>query len=46
MLIVGPMAPTAAGSVFFLGKGMLRLRSRRLGGKAVGGSGASRLYEG
>ena len=29
--------PTAAGSSAFLGRGLLRIRSRRLGGKAVGG---------
>ena len=36
--------PTAAGSAAFLGRGLRRIRSRRLGGRAVGGSGASRLY--
>ena len=35
---------TEAGSAAFLGRGLLRVRSRRLGGRAVGGSGASRLY--
>ena len=28
----------------FLGRGMLRIRGRRLGGRAVGGRGSSRLY--
>ena len=36
--------PTAAGSSAFLGRGLLRIRSRRLGGRAVGGRGSSRLY--
>ena len=36
--------PTAAGSSAFLGRGMLRLRRRCLGGRAVGGRGSSRLY--
>ena len=36
--------PTAAGSATFLGGCLLRIRSRRLGGRAVGGSGSSRLY--
>ena len=36
--------PTAAGSSAFLGRGLLRIRSRRLGGRAVGGQGSSRLY--
>ena len=36
--------PTAAGSSAFLGRGLLRIRSRRLGGRAVGGTGSSRLY--
>ena len=27
-----------------LGRGLLRIRSRRLGGRAVGGTGSSRLY--
>ena len=36
--------PTAAGSFAFLGRGMLRIRNRRLGGRAVGRGGASRLY--
>ena len=35
--------PTAAGSSAFLGRGLLRVRSRRLSGRAVGGRGASRL---
>ena len=36
--------PTNAGSSAFLGRGLLRIRSRRLGGRAVGGMGSSRLY--
>ena len=36
--------PTAAGSSAFLGRGLLRIRSRRLGGRAVGGMASSRLY--
>ena len=35
--------PIAAGSSSFLGRGLLRIRSRRLGGRAVGRSGACRL---
>ena len=35
--------PTEAGSSAFLGRGLLRIRSRRLGSRAVGRSGASRL---
>ena len=36
--------PTAAGSSAFLGRGLLRIRSMRLGGRAVCGTGSSRLY--
>ena len=36
--------PTEAGSAAFLGRGLLRIRSRRLGGRAVGGRGSGRLY--
>ena len=36
--------PTHAGSSAFLGRGLLRIRSRRLGGRAVGGRGSSKLY--
>ena len=36
--------PIEAGSSAFLGRGLLRIRSRRLGGRAVGGEGSSRLY--
>ena len=36
--------PTEAGNSAFLGGGLLRIRSRRLGGKAVGGRGSSKLY--
>ena len=35
--------PTEAGSSAFLGRGLLRIRSRRLGGRAVGSRGSSRL---
>ena len=38
-------APTEAVSAAFLGRGLLRIRSRRrLGGRAVGGRGSGRLY--
>ena len=36
--------PTEAGSAAFLGGGLLRIRSRRLGGRAVGGRGSGWLY--
>ena len=36
--------PTAAGSLAFLGRGLLRIRSRCLGGRAVGGRRSSWLY--
>ena len=36
--------PTAAGSSAFLGRGPSRIRSRRLGGRAAGGTASSRLY--
>ena len=36
--------PTTAGSSAFLGRGLLRIRSRRLRGRAVGGTVSSRLY--
>ena len=36
--------PTAAGSSAFLGRGLLRIRDRRLGGRAAGGKSSSRLY--
>ena len=36
--------PTEAGSSAFLGRGLLRIRSRRLGGRAAGGRSSSRLY--
>ena len=36
--------PTEAGSSAFLGRGLLRIRSRRLGGRAVGSRGSSWLY--
>ena len=38
--------PTEAGSSAFLGRGLLRIRSRRLGGRAVGGSGSRRVLSG
>ena len=36
--------PTAAGSLAFLGRSLLRICSRYLGGRAVGGRGCSKLY--
>ena len=36
--------PTAAGSSAFLGRGLLRIRNRRLGGRASGCKISSRLY--
>ena len=36
--------PTDAGSSALLGRGLSRIRSRRLGGRAAGGTGSSRLY--
>ena len=36
--------PTEAGSSAFLGRGLLRICSRRLGGRAAGGTSSSRLY--
>ena len=42
--IVGPVVPLQAGSPAFLGRGLLRVRSRCLGGRAVGGRGSGRLY--
>ena len=36
--------PTTAGSSASLGRGLLRVRSRRLGGRAAGGSASSWLY--
>ena len=36
--------PTVAGSSAFLGRGLLRIRSRRLGGRAAGGTSSRRLY--
>ena len=36
--------PTTAGSSAFLGRSRLRIRSRRLGGRAVRGKGSGRLY--
>ena len=41
--IVWLVTATEAGSSAFLGRGLLRTRSRRLGGRAVGRSGACRL---
>ena len=36
--------PTDAGSSAFLGRGLLRIRSRRLGGRAAGGTSSCRIY--
>ena len=36
--------PTEAGNSAFLGRGLLRIRSRRLGGRAVGSRGSSRVF--
>ena len=36
--------PAEAGSAAFHGRGLLRIRSRRLGGRVVGGRGSGRLY--
>ena len=36
--------PINTSSSAFLGRGLLRIRSRRLGGRAVGGMGSSRLF--
>ena len=36
--------PTEAGSAAFLGRGVLRIRNRRLGGRAVGSRGSSRFF--
>ena len=36
--------PTEAGSSAFLGRGLLRIRNRRLGGRAAGGKSSGRLY--
>ena len=36
--------PTEAGSSAFLGRGLLRVRNRRLGGRAVGGRVSGKLY--
>ena len=36
--------PTEAGNSAFLGRGLLRIRSRRLGGRAAGGKSSSKLY--
>ena len=36
--------PTDAGSAAFLGRGLLRIRGRRLAGRAVGGRRSGRLY--
>ena len=38
--------PTAAGSSAFLGRGLLRIRNRRLGGRAVGGRCSSGVVSG
>ena len=44
MGVLSAGGPTAADSSAFLGRGLLRNRGRRLGGRAVGGKGSSRLY--
>ena len=36
---------TEAGSAAFLGRGLLRIRNKRLGGRAFGGRGFGRLYK-
>ena len=36
--------PSEAGSAAFLGRGVLRIRNRRLGGRAVGSRGSSRFF--
>ena len=36
--------PVAGGAQRYLGRGRLRVRRRRLGGRSVGGVGSSRLY--
>ena len=36
--------PVTGDNSVFLGRGLLRIRSRRLGGRAVGGRSSSRLY--
>ena len=36
--------PTEAGSAAFLGRGLLRIRNRRLGGRAVGSRGSGRFF--
>ena len=33
-----------AASAAFLGRGLLRIRNRRLGGRAIGSRGSTRLY--
>ena len=40
----GAVGPSEAGSAAFLGRGLLRIRSWRLGGRTVGRSGAGRLF--
>ena len=44
LILLGLVSPAAAGSSAFLGRGLLRIRSRRLGGGAVCGTGSSRSY--
>ena len=40
----GARGPTEAGSSAFVGRGLLRIRSTCLGGRAVGGRGSCRLF--
>ena len=44
VLISGAGGPTETSNATFLGRGLLRIRSRRLVDRAVGGSGSGRLY--
>ena len=41
---VGLVVPLQLAAPAFLGRGLLRIRSRCLGGRAVGGRGSSRFY--
>ena len=42
--ILKPGGPTEAGNSAFLARGLLRIRNRRLGGRAVGGTVSGRLF--
>ena len=44
MRVVIRVVPLPLAALPFLGRGMLRIRRRRLGGRAVGSRGAGRLY--